>query len=206
MSLASRVTLLSQRVAAEIKTVRTEMANIVGAYVSTSAPASPKVGQIWHDTDDTTAPIVGVPVGGIIPFGGSSAPSGWLLCQGQSLSRSVYANLFAEIGTTYGSTGSATFSLPDLQDRVPLGKGAARALGLTGGQETITLGSEHLPPHKHTLTTWGHGATAGGTAFMRHTASGASFTYNIDTDNGPGQQNPIDIMPKFVVINYLIKI
>lgn len=55
------------------------------------------------------------PVGSIIPYGGATAPSGWLLCQGQAVSRTEYADLFNVIGTNYGSGGrSSTFNLPTL--------------------------------------------------------------------------------------------
>lgn len=53
------------------------------------------------------------PVGSIIPYGGVTAPSGWLVCQGQEVSRNTYAELFSVIGTTFGSgNGSTTFNVP----------------------------------------------------------------------------------------------
>lgn len=56
-----------------------------------------------------------MPVGAIMWFGGSSAPTAWLLCDGSAVSRSTYANLFAVVGTTYGSgNGSTTFNLPSI--------------------------------------------------------------------------------------------
>ena len=67
---------------------------------------------------------VAMPTGAIIPYGGSSAPAGWLLCNGQAVSRTTYAELFAIIGTAYGvGDGSTTFNLPDYSDRVPQGNG-----------------------------------------------------------------------------------
>ena len=65
----------------------------------------------------------GVPTGVVQPFAGSTAPSGWLLCAGQAVSRSTYADLFSAIGTTYGAgDGSTTFGLPDLRGRVVAGE------------------------------------------------------------------------------------
>jgi len=62
------------------------------------------------------------PVGAVIGFAGSSAPSGWLLCYGQAVSRTTYAALFAVIGTTYGpGDGSTTFNIPDLRGRTVAG-------------------------------------------------------------------------------------
>lgn len=61
--------------------------------------------------------------GTVLPFAGSTAPDGWLLCYGQAVSRTTYAVLFAVIGTTYGiGDGSTTFNVPDLRGRVAAGK------------------------------------------------------------------------------------
>ena len=95
------------------------------------------------------------PPGAVQMFGGDSAPSGWLLCDGTAVSRSAYADLFSVIGTTYGAgDGSTTFNLPDLQDRFPIGKSGTRALGTTGGSETIDLAHSHtVDGHTHSLST-----------------------------------------------------
>ena len=94
-----------------------------------------------------------VPPGGIIAYGGTSAPSGYLMCQGALVSRSTYAALFAIVGTAYGAgDGSTTFGLPDLQQRFPMGKassGTGATLGGTGG----TIDHTHTgPSHAHTVT------------------------------------------------------
>jgi microcystin-dependent protein len=66
-----------------------------------------------------TVPIIGVganPSGIIAPFAGSSAPSGWLICNGIAYSRTTYASLFTAIGTLWGvGDGSTTFNIPDLR-------------------------------------------------------------------------------------------
>ena len=88
-------------------------------------------------------------------FAGASAPAGWLLCRGQAISRTVYAALFAVIGTTYGAgDGSTTFNLPDLRDRFPVGAGSTYALNAKGGANTVTLTKEQsgLPAHGHGFT------------------------------------------------------
>lgn len=65
------------------------------------------------------------PVGSIQAYGGSSAPWGWLLCQGQAVSRATYAELFNVIGTSFGSgDGSTTFNIPDLRGEFLRGSGA----------------------------------------------------------------------------------
>jgi len=97
------------------------------------------------------------PVGSMTMFAGSSAPSGWLLCNGNAVSRTTYASLFSVIGITYGSgDGSTTFNVPDLLGRVPMGAGTgtgltARTLGAEIGSESTTLTSSHIPQHSHTI-------------------------------------------------------
>lgn len=99
-----------------------------------------------------------VPTGTVNPYAGASAPSGWLLCYGQAVSRTTYAALFAILGTTYGSgDGSTTFNLPDLRGRVIAGQddmggtSANRLTGLSGGVDGDTLGAAG-GAESHTLT------------------------------------------------------
>ena len=83
--------------------------------------------------------IEGVPTATIIPWSDSSAPSGYLECNGAAVSRSTYSALFAIIGTTYGAgDGSSTFNVPDLQDKVAVSKSNNKALASTGGANTVT--------------------------------------------------------------------
>ena len=76
-----------------------------------------------------------IPSGTIVAYGAASAPTGWLLCDDSAVSRSTYARLFAVIGTGYGvGDGYSTFNVPDLRDKVPLGKGTNNdTLGTTTG-------------------------------------------------------------------------
>lgn len=65
-----------------------------------------------------------VPTGAILPYGGATAPSNFLLCNGSAVSRTTYADLFAVTSTTYGvGNGTTTFNLPDLRSSFPLGFG-----------------------------------------------------------------------------------
>ena len=94
-----------------------------------------------------------LPIGGIIPFAGSTAPTNYLLCNGNPVSRTTYSALFAVCGTTYGAgDGSTTFNLPDLRDRLPLGAGPTFSRGTTGGSDTMTLTTFHLPSHSHSFS------------------------------------------------------
>lgn len=73
-----------------------------------------------------------VPTAAITPFAGSSAPTGWLLCDGSSLLRASYPALFAAISTAYGSVDGTHFNVPDLRGRVTIGREAMG--GTTSGR------------------------------------------------------------------------
>jgi microcystin-dependent protein len=141
-----------------------------------------------------------LPAGVIFPYGGTSAPSGYLLCYGQSLLRADYADLFTAIGTTYGAADGTHFSLPDLRGRVVAGQddmGGSSAnrltgvsgsvdgdtLGGAGGTETHTLTTAELASHTHvnTLNDPGHfhaikggSGTGGGVAIINGSAGSFS--------------------------------
>lgn len=95
---------------------------------------------------------VAVAVGTVIFRPINSIPSGYLLCNGQAVSRAIYANLFAVFGTTFGNgDGSTTFNLPDLQALFLMGSGpaGANAVGSQGGVATVTLSEAQMPAHTH---------------------------------------------------------
>jgi microcystin-dependent protein len=99
---------------------------------------------------------VGDPVGRMAPFAGSSAPTGWLICDGAAVSRTQYPQLFAAIGISYGAgNGSSTFALPNARGRVLVGRDAGQTefdtLGETGGAKTHTLTVDEMPAHRHEL-------------------------------------------------------
>ena len=90
-----------------------------------------------------------MPTGMVVPYAGAAAPDGWLLCQGQAVSRTTYAQLFSVIGTTYGSgDGSTTFNLPDMRGRVAVGSDAN--LGAAAGVQSVSLTAAQNGPHNHT--------------------------------------------------------
>ncbi len=133
-----------------------------------------------------------VPIGSIFAFSSLTPPANYLLCGGQAISRTTYADLFTLIGTTYGSgDGSTTFNLPNLTGRVIAGVDTlGSVLGLTGnlgttfGAPTHTLSGVEMPPHVHgfsapILTTTGSGqlffaSGAFSTGFTSQTASAGS--------------------------------
>lgn len=85
------------------------------------------------------------------------SPDNWFLCNGRSLSRTDYPELFARIGTKYGATDDTHFNLPNLIGRVLIGTGQrvntapTFKLGDKGGVESNHLTAQNLPAHRHTM-------------------------------------------------------
>lgn len=73
------------------------------------------------------------PIGSILPYGGTTAPSGWMICNGASLLRTDYAELFAIIGTAFGSADSTHFNIPDLRGEFLRGAGTNSHSGQGSG-------------------------------------------------------------------------
>lgn len=135
-----------------------------------------------------------LPAGIIMPFAGTatSAPTGWLFCNGASVATADYADLYLAVGYKYGGSG-ANFILPDLRGRViagvdamggttaanrlgTAGLGVAAGLGSVGGSETHTLGTAQLPNHTHT-------ATSGSTNIShQHSGTVANHQHGIGDD------------------------
>src|SRR4051812_16270021 len=94
-------------------------------------------------------------VGEIRMFGGTFAPAGWMLCQGQTLPISENEVLFQLIGTTYGGDGVQSFNLPNLASRVPMhmgtNAGTTYQLGEAAGTESVTLTVGQIPQHNHSV-------------------------------------------------------
>lgn len=147
----------------------TSRLTLPGAATASLASNTRKAKTIAVDTttnevkiDDGSALRVLLPVGVILPYGGASAPSGFVLGDGSAVLRAgTYAALFAAVGTSFGAgDGSTTFNLPDCRRRTFVGAGGsgtgtlANTVGSTGGSETqsVTLSTANLPAHSHGLT------------------------------------------------------
>ena len=129
-------------------------------------------------------------IGEIRMWATTNAPSKWMICQGQAVSRSTYTALYAIIGDTYGEgDGSTTFNLPDLRGRVPMGAGQGsgltnRVLGETIGEESISLTSSENGPHSHAGPSHSHP--------MPHTHTGPSHSHPMPhTHTGPSHSHPM---------------
>jgi microcystin-dependent protein len=103
-------------------------------------------------------------VGDIKMTGCATAPTGWLMCTGAAVSRTVYANLFAAIGTAFGAgDGSTTFNIPNTENVFIVGAGGIYGLAGGGGLATQTttiagtaLTTSQLPAHNHGINDPGH--------------------------------------------------
>lgn len=168
---------------------------------------------------------LGAQVAAIQMLAGGSVPIGWLLCNGQAVSRTTYAALFAVIGTTWGAgNGSTTFNVPDMRGRYPRGvaaSGSGDAIGETFGADTLpnhvhTPGSHvHAvnPPNTET-TSADSGVPAGGQEFdiggsnlpHRHDVNIAEF--NSGTPSASNTGNPTtspSTLPASAAVNFIIK-
>ncbi|MCZ2094697.1 MAG: phage tail protein, partial [Anaerolineae bacterium] len=156
----------------------------------------------------------GVPVGTIIAYAGTSAPTGYLDCDGANVSRATYSALFSAIGTTWGvGDGVTTFGVPDLRRRTMVGSGGvasagpANTVGSTGGNETVNIAHTHSFTPAGTLDTVASGPTAaaGGAAFTvvsnghSHTFTGSGGT------TGSGGSTGLNMFQPSAVVKFAIK-
>lgn len=135
-----------------------------------------------------------------------ASKSKYLLCDGAAYSRETYADLFAEIGTTFGvGDGSTTFNVPDAEGRVPLVAGSgsgltARTMGDKGGEETHLLTAAEIPPHNHPLPVGG-AATGAGAATNYWQGPGPSS--GSSTGNNIGGGSAHNNMPPYIALGNL---
>jgi len=122
------------------------------------------------------------PVGTIISKLSNNTPGdAWLLVSGQSLSKADYADLYADIGGTFGETAT-TFNLPDLSDTYLTGAGTL-GVGATGGSNNFTLSVSQMPSHAHPVVDAGHTHAFNGIAH-NHTVTDPGHTHTTGLDAG----------------------
>jgi microcystin-dependent protein len=142
-------------------------ANLAPASVANAAltAACVSLDKLGPDVISLIQTSAALPAGTIIPSARSAPSSGFIFCDGAQVSRSVYAALYAAIGTVFGpGDGSSTFNVPDLRGRSPIGAGSGpglsnRGLGSVGGEENHTLSTAEMPYHSHTVVDNGHSHT-----------------------------------------------
>jgi microcystin-dependent protein len=173
--------------------------------------------------------IQGVNTGIVVPWGSASIPSGFLLCNGQSVSTSTYAALFAVIAYTYGGSG-ASFLVPDLRDRTIVGvssansKALAQGIGantvtptgnIAGSTGATTLTSNTIPSHTHSVQAnfpmctsmggigWGAAGGGGPSGVTSGSTGGGQSHDHTLSANFAGTAN--SVLQPGLVLNYIIK-
>ena len=176
-----------------------------------------------------------LPAGMVMGWATATAPIGWLICNGAAVDRTLYAELFALIGTTYGNgDGLTTFNLPNLAGKVMRGSALVTyPLGASGGAESVTLNSNQIPVHTHpvSITDPGHthdvvlsgmyndGDTGSGIVYAGQGIAGTAGSRTSDPNaaqsaftgitasagNNTTTSSPIDIRDTYQALNYIIK-
>lgn len=148
------------------------------------------------------------PAGVILPYGGTTAPDGSLMCDGQAYLQSAYPRLYSAIGNNYGSAPANSFLVPDLRDRVPVGVGqhldhnaVAKSDGLAEGQRRVK--------HAHDVEGW----SSIGVQQWNDTADGdvVNMPFGGETnemlphDHHPADGQPFPVGgPAYLTINFVI--
>lgn len=161
-------------------------------------------------------------LGEIRLFGFGRVPQGWLPCDGQLISIAQNDALFALLGTIYGGDGINTFALPDLRGRVPVHQGQGPglsnyAIGQRAGTETVTLTTQQMPQHTHTLVattltataqtpaaTLELGALNGDVLYVTDTSGAAAFAANAASVGATGGSQPHENQMPTLTAQYCI--
>lgn len=159
---------LATSLSEELRRIRFALSRIVGKTYWYEAPVS-----------SLEALGTGFPTASIIAYGATTAPTGWLLCDGSAVSRTTYSALFAVIGETAGEGDNATtFNVPDLRGRFLRGRDAAQgrdpdaagrtamATGGNTGDNLFSVQDDDVEAHDH----------GGGAHYHLAVTSGASDT------------------------------
>jgi microcystin-dependent protein/uncharacterized metal-binding protein len=150
------------------------------------------------------------PAGSITMFGGASAPTGYLNCDGASVVQATYPALFAAIGTAYGSVDGTHFTLPNLTGSFPRGG----VPGTSGGAATKSLSVAELASHTHIQDAHSHVQALGGTLVTTPVGGGSGVAGQSNTSNtqtsvatnqNTGSGTAFSILPPYIGVNFIIK-
>ncbi|RMG95520.1 MAG: hypothetical protein D6706_11910 [Chloroflexi bacterium] len=141
-------------------------------------------------------------------LGQDHLPPGWVIAEGQCVSRLQYSELFSVIGTSFGDCGPTAFKLPDLRGRVPVGFDQTDpdfvVVGKTGGEKTHTLTIDEMPSHSHKLDYYRLGTV--------NAPNAVAYPYGYGTDWGgigtssTGGNQPHNNLQPYLTLNYIIYI
>lgn len=158
-----------------------------------------------------------LPIGSVVAWYSDIIPTNWLLLNGQEISRTEYAELFAIYGTKYGAgDGSTTFNLPDRRKKFGFGKSSETPydeLGNTGGEETHKLTKAELPAERLKVIDSRYLPTrevqvgsfaAEGSEYPGIRVNESEGSGFLTTEN-MGSGTPMNNMPPYIVENYIVK-
>jgi len=169
--------------------------------------------------------VAGVPSGAVFCIAVASVPSGYLECNGQSVSRTTFAALFAVIGTQYGSSSGSTFKVPDLRGEFIRGFDNGR--GVDSGRSVASSQSDQNKQHNHSasssssVTDPGHTHTAnygqgnlvssGGAFGLRDSGTANRINSNntgisVSTSTSIGNDGGNETRPRNIAMMYVIKV
>lgn len=205
----------------------------MGTYTTNLNLYKPTIGENgWGTLVNENFDKIDAYIPGIIQlYAGTSVPNGWLICNGQAVSRTTYAALYAVIGTTYGAgDGSTTFNVPNLVNKTVRG---SNSLGKTGGADTVTLSTTNMPAHTHGVGTLatnntgahthtvysGYNVVSGtnnhiytddtreiGKTYSNTTTSNGAHTHTISGSTASvGSGSAVTITNPYVMLHYIIK-
>ena len=177
--------------------------------------------------DAATGDTSQVPVGGTLPYFGASAPEGYLLCNGATVSRTTYADLFAVIGTTHGTTDSTNFKVPDCRGMFLRGTDLSRGVdvnrtlgsqqedataknGLSVSEVTISSAGDHAHPLPYgTSNNSSFGSdprdfevSNGQSSSAANTGSAGAHTHEVSggvLSDGDSETRPVNLSCNFII-------
>ncbi len=169
--------------------------------------------------------VAGVPSGAVFCIAVASVPSGYLECNGQSVSRTTFAALFAVIGTQYGSSSGSTFKVPDLRGEFIRGFDNGR--GVDSGRSVASSQSDQNKQHNHSasssssVTDPGHTHTmnmnqgniisSGGAFGLKDSGTATRINSNstgisVSTSTSIGNDGGNETRPRNIAMMYVIKV
>ena len=191
---------------------------MTGIPIGPNEPTDPD-SRYWYDTSGSKVVLkirdgaswkeinlgggAGVSIGSIETFAGVAAkiPEGYLLCNGQEVSRATYKDLFDVIGTTYGSTSGTTFKVPDLRGEFIRGFDAGRGIdsGRIFGSWQVDMFKSHVHRTGGLFRSYNSGPSGVANGVVNVVRSWDS-KYD-DTQNTGG----VETRPRNIAMNYIIK-
>jgi microcystin-dependent protein len=190
---------------------------VTTAAIQDNAVTTPKILDSNVTLAKLTAAVAAslVPTGSILAFGGTVAPTGYLMCNGAAISRTSNFPLFTAIGTTYGAgDGSTTFNLPNTQGLFLRGDGSQVVGGLTYSSVQGTAYNDTTkrngltlndPTHSHTVPFYNGGLStqnfAGGTdgPTQKGSVTSAVASTGITINTGDAETRPANLSVKYII-------